>query len=78
MTDRLEPADGWLGETVATPQGDGEFAPDQPLGDAEVESAVEGLQTPPGSGPAGSEGEEHEPRLMERVIDEISRGTLLP
>ena len=65
-------------DAVATPEGDGEFAADEKLAPVAVEAALEGLQTPGGAAPAKYDSDEHEPSLMERVIDEISHGTLLP
>ena len=64
--------------TVATPEGDGEFDAGEPLTPSEVESSVEGLQTPAGNAPAEYDSDHHEPTGLEKVIDEISHGTLLP
>jgi hypothetical protein len=51
MADKIRPvADSPMDEepsTVATPEGDNEFAPDQPLTGAK--NAVDGLQVPRGS-----------------------------
>jgi hypothetical protein len=65
-------------DTIATPEGDGEFAPDEPLAPAVVESDLEGLQTPPGNAPAEYESDHHNPTATEKAVDEISHGTLLP
>jgi len=65
-----------LPETIATPEGDAEFAPDEVLKPSVVEADLAGLETPSGSAPAPVE--ESEMTLLEKVIDEISHGTLLP
>lgn len=60
-------------ETIATPEGDNEFAPDQPL------RPLDGLETPAGSAPDGYI--EDEPSALEHVvtvIDEVSRGKIQP
>lgn len=59
-------------DTVSTPEGDGEFDPDEPLTPSEVESDVEGMQVPRGGAPADYEAD------TPSVIDEISRGKLMP
>jgi len=63
-------------DTVATPEGDGEFPAKEPLAPDAVESSVAGLQTPQGAAPAAYDSDE--PTLLEKVIDEISHGNLLP
>jgi len=65
-------------DTVATPEGDAEFTAQEPMRPAAVDPTVEGLQTPPGNAPAPYDSDHHEPGLLEKVIDEISHGTLLP
>ena len=64
--------------TIATPEGDEEFDAGEALTPDAVESSVEGLVTPSGSAPAKYDSDRHEPSLLEKVIDEISHGTLLP
>jgi hypothetical protein len=63
-------------DTTATPEGDGEFAPDGPLVPAAVEADLNGLETPSGSAPAPVQ--QSEMTVLEKVLDEISHGTLLP
>lgn len=73
------------GKTVSTPEGDNEYAPEQPLTPATVDSDADGLQRwPTNSGmewdkkqPAPEEHPEHHAGLRQ-VIDEISTGKLLP
>jgi hypothetical protein len=70
---------GWGPDTVATPEGDGESDPAEPLTPGEVESSVEGLQTPRGGAPAAYESDTPSGvSEMVDVIDEISRGKLMP
>ena len=60
-------------DTIATPEGDGEFVSGEPL------APVEGLETPPGSAPAAYEADApSEMSEMVEALDEISRGRLLP
>jgi hypothetical protein len=59
--------------TVATPEGDNEFAPDQPL--APLEDSDETVQKWPTTPPAE---EHHEPSGLEKFIDDISHGKLVP
>ena len=74
-----------LPNTIDTPEGDNEFAPDQPLA-PETDDAE---QIPPGFDQQDQtqaykqdtplKGEEHhEPTGLEKVIDEISHGKLIP
>jgi hypothetical protein len=82
----VEPA----GKTVSTPEGDNEFAPDQPLQPSEVEADVRGLQQWPSNSAmeydkdrATSEDHPDESNPshhtgVQRVIDEISTGKILP
>jgi hypothetical protein len=65
-------------DTVATPEGDGEFALGEPLAPGVVELSVEGLQTPRGGAPAAYDTDRHQPTGLEKAIDEISHGKLLP
>jgi hypothetical protein len=66
-------------DTVSTPEGDGEFDPTEPLTPGAVESSVEGLQTPRGGAPAAYEADQpSEVGGLIEVIDEISRGKLIP
>jgi hypothetical protein len=85
---RAEDARG-AGKTVSTPEGDNEYSPDQPLEPSTVESDINGLQRWPSNSKmeydkdrANQEhGEEHDPNRpkgMQRVIDEISTGKILP
>ena len=39
-------------DTISTPEGDAEFAPDVPLDPAAVEASLRGLQVPPGNAPS--------------------------
>jgi len=78
------------GETVSTPEGDNEYAPDQPLEPSTVETDVNGLQPwpsnskmeydkdNPGDGEAGDENDPTHRKGVQRVIDEISTGKILP
>jgi hypothetical protein len=75
------------GKTVSTPEGDNEYAPDQPLDPSAVDSDVSGLQQWPSNSemeydkdrPAPEdEGEQHPRKGVQRVIDEISTGKILP
>jgi len=65
-------------DTVATPEGDAEFAQSELLAPGAVESSLEGLQIPQGNAPAAYDSDHHEPTVLEKLIDEISHGTLLP
>jgi hypothetical protein len=76
--------------TVSTPEGDNEFAPDQPLQPSEVEADVRGLQQWPSNSkmeydkdrrPPEDSLDENDPHRhdgVQRVIDEISTGKILP
>jgi hypothetical protein len=82
----VEPA----GKTVSTPEGDNEFAPDQPLQPSEVEADVRGLQPWPTNSAMEydkdrrppedtlDENDPHRHNGVQRVIDEISTGKILP
>jgi hypothetical protein len=85
------------GKVVSTPEGDNEYAPDQPLTPTTVEQDVNGLQQWPSNSrmeydktkrtPEDSR-DEHDanrndqdpnhPKGVQRVIDEISTGKILP
>ncbi|HEX9200192.1 MAG TPA: hypothetical protein VF865_11580 [Acidobacteriaceae bacterium] len=65
-------------DVVGTPEGDGEFGPDQPLTPDAVEASASGLETPRGSAPAEYESDRHKPTGLEKVLDEVSHGTLQP
>jgi len=66
-------------DTIATPEGDGEFDPSQPLTPVAVEQSLEGLQVPPGAAPAAYEKDApSELGEMIEVLDEVSRGKLIP
>jgi hypothetical protein len=85
------------GKVVSTPEGDNEYAPDQPLTPTTVDEDVTGLQQWPSNSrmeydktkrtPEDSRSEqaaphdEHDPNRpkgVQRVIDEISTGKILP
>lgn len=85
------------GKVVSTPEGDNEYAPDQPLTPTTVEEDVNGLQQWPSNSrmeydktkrtPEDSRNEEdangtdadpNRPKGVQRVIDEISTGKILP
>jgi len=63
-------------DTIATPEGDGEFDPAAPLTPDAVETSLAGLQTAQGGAPSPHDSDA--PTGLQRVIDEISHGTLLP
>ena len=73
------------GDTVSTPEGDNEFAPDQPLTPADVEADVESLQRWPSN--SGMEADKKAPAAeknpedhdsLRYVLDEIVTGKILP
>lgn len=76
------------GSTVSTPEGDNEYAPDQPLEPSIVESDVDGLQRWPSNSrmeydkdPGSHDSDDPNtarPKGVQRVIDEISTGKILP
>lgn len=78
------------GRTVSTPEGDNEYALDQPLEPSTVHSDVNGLQQWPSNSAVEydkdrgtpekdrAEGEGHPRKGVQRVIDEISTGKILP
>ena len=59
--------DANLPDVIATPEGDGEFAPDEPL--APLPDAI---LIPPGSAPNPIEAEK--PKGVEKFVDEVVRG----
>ena len=75
--DELDAGDR-MPDTIATPEGDGEFGPNEALAPKLVAADVEGLQTPPGSAPAEYDSDRHEPTTLEKAVDAVSRGTLQP
>ena len=77
------------GNTVSTPEGDNEYAPDQPLQPSTVESDVDGLQRWPSNSAmeydkattSEDDANPHDPprpKGVQRVIDDISTGKILP
>jgi len=70
--------------TVSTPEGDNEYAPDQPLEPSVVEADVEGLQQwPTNSAIEADKKSQQEEQAgshpgLRHVIDEISTGKILP
>jgi hypothetical protein len=79
------------GRTVSTPEGDNEFAPDQPLAPSTVESDVDGLQRWPTNSAMEADKkranrgrhqpdnkDQASPSGVERAIDEVSTGKILP
>jgi len=71
--------------TVSTPEGDNEYAPDQPLEPSVVEADVEGLQQWPTNSAieADKKKSQQEEQAgshpgLRHVIDEISTGKILP
>lgn len=74
-----------LEKSVSTPEGDNEYAPDQPLEPSDVEADVDGLQRWPTN--SGMEADKKQPKREQQagshpglryVIDEISTGKILP
>ena len=57
---------------IATPEGDNEFAPDQPLAPLPDDAAL----TPPSdqAEPPSEEAEHDKPKGIEKFIDEVVRG----
>jgi hypothetical protein len=79
------------GRTVSTPEGDNEFTPDQPLAPSSVESDVDGLQRWPTNSAMEADkkrvkrdrhqpdnNDQASPSGVERAIDEVSTGKILP
>ncbi len=60
--------DAHLPDSIATPEGDAEFAPDQPL-----TPVPEPVLIPPGSAPEPEPASE-KPKGIEKFIDEVVRG----
>jgi len=76
-------------KVVSTPQGDNEFTPDQPLAPSTIEQDVEGLQRWPTNSAMEAdkkpthrdrhrEADRDQPSDVERAIDEVSTGKILP
>jgi hypothetical protein len=61
-------SDANLPDVIATPEGDAEFAPDQPL-----VSLPDAILIPPGSAPQPSHAP-HKPKGVEKFVDEVVRG----
>jgi len=76
MTQANPDPDARRPDTVATAEGDAEFDPAAPLAPNAVEASLAGLQTALGAAPSPHDSDA--PTGLERVIDEISHGTLLP
>jgi hypothetical protein len=60
--------DANLPDVIATPEGDGEFAPDEPLA-----ALPDAILIPPGSAPNPTEDAE-KPEGVEKFVDEVARG----
>ncbi len=67
-----------LPDSVATPEGDGEFDPTEPMTPAEVESSTVGMQMPRGGAPAAYEADKPAEGGLIDALDEISRGKIQP
>lgn len=74
---------------VSTPEGDNEYAPDQPLTQSTVDDDVNGLQRWPSNSAMEydkattseddrDDQDPNRPKGVQRVIDEISTGKILP
>ncbi len=73
----LDSSDFPESDTIATPEGDNEFAAGEPL------APIDGLETPPGSAPAAYDEDDSPAQPSEwdkviEVIDEVSRGKIQP
>jgi len=68
-------------DTVSTPEGDSEFAPDAPLTPDEVEQMVDNMQVPNGNAPSAYEvdqpGEVKETGEAKQILDKLSIGQIL-
>ena len=62
-------------DTVSTPEGDSEFAPDAPLTQDAVEQAVENLQVPNGNAPSPYATDQ--PDEVKETVDKLSIGQIL-
>jgi len=62
-------------DTVSTPEGDSEFAPDAPLTPDEVEQAVDNMQIPNGNAPSPYNTDE--PGEVKEAVDKLSLGQIL-
>jgi hypothetical protein len=66
-------------DSVATPEGDGEFDGTEPLQPGTVEASVAGLQVPPGSAPAAYDTDQpSELGELIEAVDRVSRGKVQP
>jgi hypothetical protein len=68
--------DGRAAEAAGSPEGDGDFESDSLP--ATGETSAGGQPPPRADDPEQADETKHEPHGLERVIDEISHGTLLP
>jgi len=62
-------------DTVSTPEGDNEFAPDVPLTPDAVEQAVDSIQIPNGNAPSPYNTDE--PSEVKETVDKLSIGQIL-
>lgn len=62
-------------DTISTPEGDSEFAPDAPLTPAEVEQSVENMQVPNGNAPSPYDADQ--PGEIKEIADKLSIGQIL-
>jgi hypothetical protein len=62
-------------DTVSTPEGDSEFAPDAPLTPDEVEDAVDNMQVPDGNAPSPYDADQ--PSEIKEAVDKLSIGQIL-
>jgi hypothetical protein len=70
-------------KVVSTPQGDNELTPGQPLAPSTTEQDVEGLQHWPSNSAMEADKkrtnrDKDQPSDVERAIDEVSTGKILP
>ena len=62
-------------DSISTPEGDSEFAPDAPLSPDEVEQSVENMQVPPGNAPSPYDADQ--PSEVKEIADKLSIGQIL-
>ena len=62
-------------DTVSTPEGDSDFAPDAPLTQDEVEQAVDNMQIPNGNAPSLYNTDQ--PSEVKEIADKLSLGQVL-
>lgn len=62
-------------DTVSTPEGDSEFAPDAPLTSDEIEQTVDNIQVPNGNAPSPYNTDE--PGEAKETVDKLSLGQIL-